>query len=153
MYVYRELKGQIYEVGHYYLSNRNEYGYKTWDTPTPEQTHFHTETRWRTKEAAQAQTSYLNGGQPVPEIHKKQEIILQREKEELQAKLQAVPDIEPPTTHISDIEPTPGDPRKLVDILNEDLLPELYKKAEKIKKEIDPTEPIPIVDIDGEIIN
>jgi hypothetical protein len=149
MYVYRQLKGSTYEVGHYYQT-RDKYDYKNWGTNNnPEHTLFHRESLWTNKEAAQAQTSYLNGGQLPPGDLYQYEIRVDRQQQDLQKRLEAVPDLEPPTTHI-----TNEDPKKLIDILNTEVLPQLRKQAQEIKNALDPTkddptEPITIVDTDS----
>ena len=122
-----------YEVGYYYTKN---------DYTGKQQTHWYCESKWSTSEAASAQVNYLNGGQP--NTYKAHKITTQNEKQEqkaLQAKLQAVHDLEPEATYIG-----AGFANEF-----EITLEEAKQKAEAIKNNYreDPTEPLN-VDIDGE---
>ena len=122
-----------YEVGYHYTKN---------DYMGHAQTYWYCESKWTTAKAAAAQTSYLNGGQP--NTNQKDKITTQNEKQQqkaLQAKLQAVPDLEPESTYIG-----AGFANEF-----EISLDEAKQKAEAIKNNYreDPTEPLN-VDIDGE---
>ncbi len=100
MYVYRNSNNpneQIWEVGYYYPKTAG-YPYDG-----QEKTHWYTESKYTNQDAAIAKTSYLNGGQPVYSWLEDTNLDTQHKQEKLQQQLEAVPDLEPPTTIQIDI--------------------------------------------------
>ena len=92
MYVYRNSNNpnqQVWEVGYYYQKT---------DYQGVNQTIWYTESKYTNQDAAIAKTSYLNGGQPVYSWLEDTNLDTQHKQEKLQQQLEAVPDLEPPTT-------------------------------------------------------
>lgn len=103
MYVYREsinrlTNQKIWEVGYYHKGPNHTYG-----TDGTEKTHWYCESKYTSQDAAIAKTSYLNGGEPI--YSWLEDTNLNKQQKTLQQQLEAVPDLEPSTTHI-DQQPT-----------------------------------------------
>ena len=101
MYVYRQSNHptqQIWEVGFFYKAPNHTYGSNGQET-----THWYCESKYTSQDAAIAKTSYLNGGEPI--YSWLEETNLDKNQQHLREKLEAVPDLEPSTTHI-DQQPT-----------------------------------------------
>ena len=103
MYVYRQSNHptqQIWEVGFFYKAPNHKYGSNGQET-----THWYCESKYTNQDAAIAKTSYLNGGEPIFSWLEETNLNKQQTAEEFRKQLEAVPDLEPSTTHI-DQQPT-----------------------------------------------
>ena len=99
MYVYRNSNHptqQVWEVGYYYLKTAG-YPYDG-----QEKTYWYCESKYTNQDAAIAKTSYLNGGEPIFSWLEETNLTKQQTTQELREKLEAVPDLDPTTTHIDD---------------------------------------------------
>ena len=100
MYVYRQSNHptqQIWEVGFFYKAPNHKYGSNGQET-----THWHCESKYTNQDAAIAKTSYLNGGEPIFSWLEETNLNKQQTAEEFRKQLEAVPDLDPTTTHIDD---------------------------------------------------
>ena len=100
MYVYRNSNHptqKIWEVGFFYKGANHTYG-----TDGQEKTYWYCESKYTSKDAAIAKTSYLNGGEPIYSWLEETNLETQQTAEELRQKIEAVPDLDPTTTHIDD---------------------------------------------------